>query len=145
MGSRDINYQNVLTPENRRPPEVIHFTARMEEPQSARDCESKAESSSGESGDPNDKREESNGSGRVMRILRGVGVVALGVAAVGGALLLGGALSSSGGSGESDDDNQGKKKMMIAPGTDRKLKIPREDFLNDTAGYFRGLRNKNKG
>ncbi|XAR65309.1 hypothetical protein NMG60_11009391 [Bertholletia excelsa] len=88
------------------------------------------------------KREENTGSGGVMRILRAVGVAAVGVAAVGGALLLAGAMLSSGGSGKLDDDGKKKKKMMIAPGTNGEKEMPREDFEDDTRGYFRRLRGK---
>ncbi|XAR65302.1 hypothetical protein NMG60_11009381 [Bertholletia excelsa] len=105
----------------------------MEEPESPRDGESSAGSSSGGSGDPNGNKEENNGSG-AMRILRAVGVAAVGVAAiavaVGGAVVLGGVLFSS-------DE---AKKMMIAPGTNRLLKIARKDFENNPSGYFRALR-----
>ncbi|XAR65307.1 hypothetical protein NMG60_11009388 [Bertholletia excelsa] len=127
MGSRDPGSRTVVVPENGTAPEVIHFTARTERPQSPRDGEPKAGSSSGESGDPSDKKEENTGSGGVM---------------LGGALLLGGAMLSSGGSGEWDDDEEEEKKMMIAPGTNRMFKMPRKDFEDDPSGYFRRLRGK---
>ncbi|CAL5365017.1 unnamed protein product [Camellia sinensis] len=69
-------------------------------------------------------------------------VASVAAAAVAGVVLVGSGLAMLASSSGSEEQ-KGNKKLMVAPGSGGASHIPRKDFENDPANYFRNHRLKN--